>query len=309
METIGGSPSVTGSKRRRVQVAVSSLDHHLKDDHHPLDDHPQDGDHHLKDHPKDADHPKDDHHHLKDDDDVEDHPQDDEEEDASVTADHLKDADHPKDDHPQDHHLKDDDAVDDDRFITSATQMMDALQALHKDEDAIMFSNQSGDMVFVLQSTSECTDEMMTFELALVYDETKDCHGKIKMIMDHEYGALENEEDNYTLYMFTLTKDPDAEDVYDTMRCINNTHKLRFCECFEHCIKGADREVCYTCTMRSRPWTPIPCVICSDPIHTWKGSMHMKACCGQWMHRRCLELWRRDSDSKVCPICRVTKAP
>jgi len=191
-----------------------------------------------------------------------------------------------------------------DRFITSAAHMMDALQALHKDEDAIMFSNQSGDMVFVLQSTSENTDTMMTFELSMVYDETKDCHGKIKRILDHEYGAMGNEDDNYTLYMFTLSQEPESEELYDTMRYINTAYNFRFCECFEYFIKHLDREVCYACTMRARPWTPKPCVICSEPIHSWKGSMHMKACCGQWMHKRCLELWRRDSDSKICPICR-----
>lgn len=190
------------------------------------------------------------------------------------------------------------------RLVWSPESLLDALHLLHRDEESVMFQNSAGDMTFVFQSTSENTDEMMSFDLSFVYDETQDQHGKIKRLLDHEYGAMLNDEENYTMYIFTMSQQPDSTELYDTMRCLNTAYNLRFCECFEYFIKSPSLDVCYMCTMCQQPGSEVQtCTICSDPIRTGRGSIHT-SCCEQWFHARCVELWRRDGIAKRCPVCR-----
>lgn len=192
------------------------------------------------------------------------------------------------------------------RFISSPESFLEALQDLHADEESIMFTNVDGDLTFILQSTSESTDEIMSFDISLMYDDSIDCHGKLKTLLDHEYNAVYNDDENWTLYVFALSQEPSSTELHDMMRLVNKTYNMRICECFEHLVKSPKRSVCYLCTMRKRA-TQEPqksCVICNDAIQTPMGSVTMKSCCGQVMHRRCLELWRRDDARKICPICR-----
>jgi hypothetical protein len=198
-----------------------------------------------------------------------------------------------------------------DRFIVSPTALEHTLRDLHRDEQAVMFQNRLGDLTCILQPTCETTDDFMSFDLSCMYDEDKDCHGKIKEIMDLEFNAVHNEEGNWTLYQFTMTNEPKLEDLVEIMTFMNKVYELRICECFQHLIKNTDRNVCYMCTMRS-PSTVnteegyAECVICNEPIHTPMGSV-LKSCCQQTMHKRCLELWRRDDPLKTCPICRKSR--
>lgn len=195
-----------------------------------------------------------------------------------------------------------------DRFIISPMSLEQGLRDLHRDEEAVMFTNRSGDLTFILQATCEATDEFMSFDLSCMYDDDKDCHGKIKGLMDLEYNAFHNEEENWTLFQFTMTSEPSHDDLVEIMAYINKAYEMRICECFQHLIKNTDSTVCYMCTLRS-PSTVntlegyASCVICNEPIHTPMGSV-LKSCCQQTMHKRCLELWRRDDPLKTCPICR-----
>jgi len=195
-----------------------------------------------------------------------------------------------------------------DQFIVSTASLEQALRDLHRDEESIMFRNRSDDLTFILQATCEATDEFMSFDLSYMYDEDMDRHGKIKALMEHEYNALLNEEENWTMFQFTMTSDPSHEDMEEIMKLINKVYDLRICECFHHLIKHPDHPVCYMCTMRSPSITNTmegyaSCVICNEAIHTPMGSVQ-KSCCSQVMHKRCLELWRRDDPLKICPICR-----
>lgn len=191
-------------------------------------------------------------------------------------------------------------------FIQNPLFLLDALRDLHRDEESIMFPNATGDIVYVLQATGDATDELMSFDLAMCYDETVDCHEKIRYILEHEYSAIQNEEDNYSMYMFTVKPEPSSAELLEIMDVLNRMHAMRICECFRYFVKAPDRDVCYMCTMRGHLSSdlPVDCVICNDPVQTSMGSMEMKACCQQVMHKRCVELWRRDDASKICPICR-----
>lgn len=192
-------------------------------------------------------------------------------------------------------------------FVSSTDALLTALTDMHHDEESLMFTTRSGELTCILQSTSESDDEIMSFELALVYDEDTDCHGKLKTLLDHEYGAMYNEEEeNWTLYVFTLTRNPPTEDLYAIKRYLNKTYDMRICECFDHFVKS-EKSVCYRCTMCQTPGSSDrreTCVICNDPIETPMGSITMRSCCNQVMHKRCLELWRRDDATKICPVCR-----
>jgi hypothetical protein len=195
-----------------------------------------------------------------------------------------------------------------DRFIISPMSLEQGLCDLHRDEEAVMFQNRQGDMTFILQATCEATDEFMSFDVSYMYDDDKDCHGKMKTLMEHEYNAFHNEEDNWTLFQFTMTSDPSHEDLVEIMTLLNKVYEMRICECFQHLIKHPDRTTCYMCTLRSPNTVNIQegyasCVICNEPIYTPMGSIQ-KSCCQQVMHKRCLEIWRCDDSLKTCPICR-----
>jgi len=203
-----------------------------------------------------------------------------------------------------------------DVFIVEEQCMHQALCDLHRDEESLMFKNASGDIEFLIQPTSEPTDEYMTFDVCIVYDELSDAHGKIAAMMAREYGSMENEDGNWTLFVFSMqATDPSAEDLAETMKYLNALYNMRYCECFEYFVKSPDRPVCYMCTIRGRtvstdPRCPdsiqqiVECVICNDPVRTRRGVVEMRACCSQLMHRRCVELWRKDDATKVCPVCR-----
>lgn len=190
-------------------------------------------------------------------------------------------------------------------FIRNPRFLLEALQDIHKNEEAVIFKNRHGDMSFVLQSTSESTDQMMTFDVSYMYDEDEDCHGKIKHVLDMEYNAIRSDDSLWTLYMFTIGVDPPISDVEEMADALNTLYTIRFCECFEYFIKTPNRSLCHMCSMRRDTHENTQeCVICNDPILTELGSMHMKSCCGQYMHKRCVEMWRRDNPCKTCPICR-----
>ena len=198
------------------------------------------------------------------------------------------------------------DAVYTHEFVAHPEYLLEALRDMHMLEESTMFENVSGDLQFILQSTSEATDEMMTFEVALLYDEATDQHGKIRRILDLEFATVPNEDGNWTFYLGNLAQSPSMDDLMEATESINALRDIRICECFEHFIKTPGRHLCYTCTMRRRQdEEERECVICNDPILTRLGSIHM-TCCGQYMHKRCLELWRRDDSTKTCPICRVS---
>lgn len=190
-------------------------------------------------------------------------------------------------------------------FIAYPEYLLEALRDMHMLEEATMFENSAGDLQFILQSTSEATDEMMTFEIALLYDEAQDQHGKIRRILDLEFATVPNEDGNWTFYLGNLTQTPESEDLIEAAESINALRDIRICECFEYFIKTPGRHICYMCTMRRlQDEVTRECVICNDPIRTRLGSIHM-TCCDQYMHKRCLELWRRDDSTKICPICRM----
>lgn len=194
-------------------------------------------------------------------------------------------------------------------FIVDTTCMFQALCDLHRDEESLMFKNCTGDLELLIQPTSEPTDEYMTFDLNVVYDETLDAHGKVGALLGREYGSIQNEDGTWTLFVFSMPRtSPPREELEETMKYLNGVYNMRYCECFEYLIKAPNRHMCYMCTIRGRIVTgqteQVECVICNDPVKTSRGVVVMRACCSQIMHRRCLEMWRRDDTTKVCPVCR-----
>lgn len=189
-------------------------------------------------------------------------------------------------------------------FISCPVFFLEELIDLHKSEEDVVFKNRDGDMTFVLQTTSEATDEMMTFDLSYMYDEDEDRHGKIRNILDMEYNASQSDESLWTFYTFAVGKDPPLSEISEMADALDSVYSFRFCECFEYFVKNPDRHLCSICRMRREEREDVrECVICSELILTSRGRV-LKSCCGQYMHRRCVEMWRRDNASKSCPICR-----
>ena len=185
--------------------------------------------------------------------------------------------------------------------------LLKTLKDMHAHEEAFMFHNREGDMTCMLRSTSEKTDELMTFDLVIIYDAAKDVHGKFKRAMTMEYTVLEDEDEDFVIDTITVSKDATPQDMDDAVESINKVFEMCMCECYENLVKSTALGVCYVCAICGDDpddGTPVDtCVICVEEIHTDRGAVRMN-CCDQAMHRKCHERWRSEEATRNCPVCR-----
>lgn len=195
--------------------------------------------------------------------------------------------------------------ADTDPLIKSGDMLLSTLKDMHEREEAFLFKNRGGDITCMLRSTSEASDELMTFDLVLIHDPVKDIHDAFKTIMDMEYTVIADEEGDYIIDTITVSRDASPEDMSDAVESINSLYEMSICECYEHLIKSPYLGLCYVCSI-SKPRqddTGESCIICTEAIHTERGIRRMK-CCNQSMHKKCYERWRSEEENRLCPICR-----
>lgn len=176
---------------------------------------------------------------------------------------------------------------------------------MHRSEQTMMFFNRAESMCFVLRSTSEASDTLMTFDVALIYDEDEDVHGKFKYLLDMEYSAVADPEDsNYIFETFTLQDSSTREHLMDIQASLNALYDLTICECYEYFTKVKGRDICFMCSLRGEPMrSEETCLVCSEPIRTQRGCRRM-LCCGTVVHLACHEMWRKSDINRVCMICK-----
>jgi len=190
-------------------------------------------------------------------------------------------------------------------FVKCADVLLETLKDMHKREEAFLFRNRGETMTCMLRSTSEATDELMTFDLVLIHDPAKDIHDAFKKVMDMEYTVIPDDEGDYVIDTLTVSKDATPEDMSEALESINLMYEMDICECYRNLVKSPDLGLCYMCAiMRDPDHQPVnACIICADLIQTSRGGVCMN-CCGQYMHKKCYERWRSEEEKRVCPICR-----
>jgi hypothetical protein len=183
--------------------------------------------------------------------------------------------------------------------------LLRTLKDMHLNEEAFMYRNRSDDMTCMLRSTSEKTDQLMSFDLVIVYDESKDVHGAFKHVLDMEYTLVEDEGGDFIFDTITVANDATPDDMDEAVESINMFYELSICECYKNLVKSPTLGLCYMCAIGRDPEYPgeDSCVICADTVHTARGSVCMK-CCNQPMHKKCYERWRSEEETRSCPICR-----
>jgi hypothetical protein len=195
--------------------------------------------------------------------------------------------------------------VNDDPFVKDPGILLNTLLDMHTHEEAFMFRNRDDDITCMIRSTSEATDELMSFELLVITDPDKDMHAKFKSIMSMEYTVLPDDDGHYIMDSITVSRDATPEDMDEAVDSINAMYDLRICECYQALVKSKSLDLCYICAISRDPSksSDTTCIICTDPIHTTRGIRRM-ACCNQCMHAKCYERWRSEEEKKTCPVCR-----
>lgn len=190
-------------------------------------------------------------------------------------------------------------------FVPCIDRLRQTLMDMHAAEETMMFFNRHESLCYVLRSTSEAHDELMTFDVALLYDEDEDVHGKFKYLLDLEYSAVADPEDsNYIFETFTLHPSSDVAHLHDIQESLNALYELTICECYEYFVKAKKQELCFMCTLRGEHMREEhTCIVCSERIHTHRGCRRM-ACCGTMVHAACHEMWRKSDINRVCMICK-----
>ena len=183
--------------------------------------------------------------------------------------------------------------------------LLRTLKDMHLNEEAFMYRNRADDMTFMLRSTSEKTDQLMSFDLVIVYDETKDVRDAFKHVLNMEYTLVEDDGGDYIFDTITVANDATPGDMDEAVESINMFYELSICECYKNLVKSPTLGLCYICSIGRDPEYPGEdlCVICADTVHTARGSICMK-CCNQPMHKKCYERWRSEEETRSCPICR-----
>jgi hypothetical protein len=193
----------------------------------------------------------------------------------------------------------------DDSFVKSADYLLKTLKDMHEREEAFLFRNRSEVLTCMLRSTSEATDELMTFDLVVVHDPAKDMHDAFKKVMEMEYTVIPDDEGDYIIDTLTVSKDATSDDMTDALESINLLYEMDVCECYENLVKSPALGLCYQCSIMKDPLDEPTdaCVICADLIQTTRGGVSLN-CCGQRMHKKCYQRWRSEEETRVCPICR-----
>lgn len=144
-----------------------------------------------------------------------------------------------------------------------------------------MFFNRAETLCFVLRSTSEAGDALMSFDVILLYDEDEDVHGKLKHLLDMEYSALYDPEDtNYVFESFTCQETSDRSHLQEIQASLNTLYDLKVCECYEYFVKSDESPVCFMCALRGEPMRTqeeASCIVCSERIRTQReiGRAHV----------------------------------
>jgi hypothetical protein len=192
-------------------------------------------------------------------------------------------------------------------FVPCPDRLRLVLTAMHRAEETLMFFNRAETLCFVLRSTSEAGDALMSFDVILLYDEDEDVHGKFKHLLDMEYAALYDPEDtNYVFETFTCQETSDRSHFQDIQTSLNTLYDLKVCECYEYFVKSDDSSVCFMCALRGEPLRTTQdatCIVCSESIRTQRGCRRM-ACCNTLVHAACHETWRKQDINRVCMICK-----
>ena len=193
-----------------------------------------------------------------------------------------------------------------DPFIRSSKRLLEVLRSLHRNEEAMLFSNRAGDLTFMLRSTSEITDELMSFEVVVPHDPDDDPGDFLKRVLTDEYACMEDEGGDYVFESMVVTRDATEDDVEDVVDTINFFYDVHICECHANLVKTDDAHgICFSCHLQGddKETTGHACVICSEEIRTRRGLVSM-ACCRQHLHRKCYNLWRGKKTTN-CPVCRT----
>jgi len=192
-----------------------------------------------------------------------------------------------------------------DPFIKNNAKLLETLQCLHANEEAFMFRNRADDMTIMIRSMADATDQMMAFELLVVFDPAEDKHSSMRRLLEMEYSCVKDDEDDYIFETIAVGKDVQPGEIDEVVDSMNFMYDMKICECFDHLMKTDDIDVCFMCNMTSgdEKNTGESCIICTDVIHTTRGLRRM-SCCTQTMHVKCYEKWKSTEDEKICPVCR-----
>lgn len=190
-------------------------------------------------------------------------------------------------------------------FIRSSDRLLQVLRSLHRNEEAMLFENRHGDVKYMLRSTSETTDEMMSFDIVVPHDPDEDKGEFMKRLLTDEYACVEDEGGDFVFDTCLVAHDAGKEDLDEIRDMLNWYYNLEICECHANLVKTDDAGgVCFRCALQSddRDSTGSACIICADEIKTARGLVTMH-CCKQTMHRKCFNLWKQDKTTN-CPVCR-----
>ena len=186
-------------------------------------------------------------------------------------------------------------------MIKNATYFLESLKRIHAGNHGVSFQNAEESFEMVLRTDPDTT-EGMEFEISIFRDEDDDPSGKFRALMKRECNEVD--EDEFLLEDFYIPADatPTSKEVIEAIAIVNMCHGYKVCPCNKYMIRDG-HQMCLFCNMTAdeESMKMDTCVICYED--TPKMGMHPQACCGQTMHRRCLDAWY--GHSLTCPICRA----
>lgn len=185
-------------------------------------------------------------------------------------------------------------------LVSDAASLYATLQRMHACNDSVAFRNADKTLKLVLRNVA--TDpESVTCELLVEADEDDE---DLRRVLDLDCGMFWQERGEYFLDSWTFSAaDFDVEQVRSVMNAINEAHAYRVCHCGRYLVKDHGL-MCLFCQMTATEDGNKSefCPICLETGFR----MHMKStrCCQQFLHGKCLDLWKDRHDPPTCPLCR-----
>lgn len=192
-------------------------------------------------------------------------------------------------------------------LIRDLGNFLGGIKRLYNSCEALTFENIDGTFEIMLRPDPE-VDELMTFEVLVIYDEDKDKFGTFIKLLRLE--LFENEDEEFFLGRISIRKDADtsSEDVVSAMHKLNAFYAVRICPCGRYFIRDIS-PICFFCHMTSadEDMQFIQCSICHE--ETQRITMRRQSCCKHFMHVHCVERWFNSDASGENPTCPMCRAP